>query len=299
MTRRLLAEGVRSVRVVSRDEAKHAQMAAQFRDGRIRYLIGDVRDRDRLLLAFDGADVVINAAALKRIDACQRDPREAIRTNVYGADNVLHAARERGVERCLQVSTDKVPASVSTYGSTKALSEALFVDANCYAPGRMKTAVVRYGNVTGSRGSLVPMLLELRDSGEVPLTDPQMTRYWMTMGQAVELVVSAVENMEGGETVVPKLPSVWVTDIITAIAPNCRVKRIGLRGRERLYEVLVTPEESRTCEIRGGHFVIRPATFEQAIADVEEWTYRSDTNDWWLGVDDIRAGLEAALKEAA
>lgn len=296
LTRRLLQEDVRAIRAISRDEYKGATYLREFTDPRVRYLVGDVRDRDRLLLAFDGVDVVIHAAALKRVEAGERDPIEFVRTNVGGAEAVIHAARERGVERAALVSTDKACQPTTLYGATKMLAERLFVSANVYTPGGTVFGAVRYGNVAGSRGSLIPLLLEQRKTGKVTLTDSRMTRFHMRMSDAVNLVLSALERMAPGEIHVPKAPSVRVLDVIEAVAPKCQVQVIGIRGAEKLHETLVSVDESRSTEDAGDRYIIRPATIFDAPAS---WWYSSDNNSEWLDVAAIRKDFPVALEEAA
>lgn len=295
--RSILRQPIRSVRVISRDEFKHAQMQREFNDPRIRYLLGDVRDRDRLLLAFDGIDVVVHAAALKRVEKGESDPLEFVRTNVTGAENVIHAAREHGVDRVVALSSDKACAPTTLYGATKMLAERLFVAANVYTPNSTKYGCVRYGNVTGSRGSLIPLLLEQRKTGRVTLTDPRMTRFWMHMDEAVELVKWTVENMAGGEVVVPRLPSVRITDVIEAVAPGCEVDVIGLRSIEKLHEQMIAADEWRNVQEQDGRYVIRVGSiFDEAG---HEFAYSSETNTDFLTVAAIRDRYESALAEAA
>lgn len=296
MTRRLLAHKIAALRILSRDEYKHATFLREFPDPRVRCLIGDVRDRDRLALAFDRVDVVIHAAALKRVEMGERDPLEFVRTNVTGAENVIYAARACGVPRVLALSTDKAVAPTTLYGATKMLAERLFVAANVYTPTSTRFSVVRYGNVAGSRGSLIPLLLQQRETGRVTLTDARMTRFHMRMSEAVELVRSSVERMEGAEIFVPKIPSVRVVDVIAAVAPGCAVDVIGIRGAEKLHEVLVSEDETRHLEDRGDRYVVRPGTIWQEPSRV---AYASDTNAQWLSAAEIAEGVPAALREAA
>ena len=295
LTRRLLREDVRAIRIISRDEAKHAAMASQFSDERIKYLIGDVRDRDRLDIAFDGVNIVVHAAALKRVEQAELHPLEFVATNVRGTENVLRAARDSKVARVLTISTDKACQPVTLYGATKMLAERITVAANVYSPNGTRYSAVRYGNVTGSRGSLVPLLLEQRKTGRVTITDDKMTRFWMRMSEAVDLVIFAVEHMKGGEIYVPRCPSVAIRDVLSAVAPGCEVETIGIRGQEKLHESLVAPDEARGCQETPDHFILRPGT---AFEGAREFSYTSDANRF-LTVDEIAAQYESAMAEAA
>ena len=296
LSRRLLQEDIRALRVISRDEFKGATYLREFTDPRAKYLIGDVRDKDRLRLAFAGVDVVIHAAAYKRVEFGESDPLDFIKTNVGGAENVITAARECGVARCLLVSTDKAAAPHTLYGGTKMLAERLFVAANVYTPNGTIYAACRYGNVAGSRGSLIPLLMEQRESGVVTITNSRMSRFYMRMSEAVELVVSTVETMRPSEIHVPKIPSVWVRDVVEAVAPGCEVRVVGIRAAEKLHETLVTQDEARSCEDRGDRYVIKVGTiFDEAVG----FLYSSDQNDRWLNVKAIMADYPSAVAEAA
>lgn len=307
-TRLLLTEGrVAAIRIFSRDEYKQSEMGRRFDDARLRFFIGDVRDRERLHRALDGAQVVVHAAALKQVPACEYNPLEAVKTNVLGAANVIDAAIDREVERVLALSTDKAANPVNLYGATKLCAEKLVVQGNSYV-GRHPTAFscVRYGNVVASRGSIVPLLFEQRESGRVTLTDPRMTRFWITLEQAVRFVKKAIEEMHGGEVFVPKMPSVRITDLVTAIAPKARVESIGIRPGEKLHEMLVTVDEARHTLDRGDHFLIEPEhpwwrnAHERAPARVpDDFVYASDRNAEWLSVEQIVAALPSAVREAS
>lgn len=303
-TRLLLdTEPVAAVRVLSRDEFKQHEMAQRFDDDRLRFLIGDVRERDRLMRAFDGVDVVVHAAALKQVPAAEYNPYEAIKTNILGAQNVVDAAIERGVERVMNLSTDKAANPANLYGATKLCAEKLVVQGNAYASGHpTRFSCVRYGNVAASRGSIVPLLIAQRGGGRVTLTDPRMTRFWITLGGAVRFVKRCVDTMEGGEVFVPKMPSVRITDLIAAIAPDAKVDAIGIRPGEKLHEVLVTLDESRHTSLHDEHFVIEPGhrwwTGAAPRTEGSEFVYSSDANDRWLGAAEIAAVLPQALHEA-
>ncbi len=284
--------------VLSRDELKQYEMAQAVRDPRIRFFIGDVRDRDRLYRAFEGVDVVIHAAALKQVPAAEYNPLEAIRTNVDGAANVIDAALDRGVSRVVALSTDKAANPINLYGATKLCSDKLFVAANSYA-GRKGTrfAVVRYGNVVGSRGSVLPRFLERKSSGVLPLTDPRMTRFWITLDQGVRFVLRSVARMHGGELFVPKIPSMKVVDLAKAIAPECRLETVGIRPGEKLHEVMIPEDDARLAVGFDDHYVIQPAfpwwdaeAYRRAAGGTpcpEGFRYASDTNTWWLTVEEL------------
>jgi len=292
--------------VFSRDELKQYEMARRFQDPRMRFFLGDVRDHLRLHRAFDGVDVVIHAAALKQVPAAEYNPIEAIRTNINGAANVIDVALDRGVPRVIALSTDKAANPINLYGATKLCSDKLFVAANSYA-GRKGTrfAVVRYGNVVGSRGSVVPLFLERRASGVLPVTDLRMTRFWITLAQGVDFVLKSLERMRGGELFVPKIPSTRITDLARALAPECRLEVIGIRPGEKLHEIMVPEDDARQTVEFEDHFVIQPAfpwwdaeSFRDARggrACPEGFRYASDTNTWWLSAEELRktAGVES------
>ena len=295
LARYLLTQPIRALRVISRDEFKVATFQAAFPDHRVKALIGDVRDVDRLQLAFNGADVVIHAAALKRIDLGEREPFEFIRTNVDGTRNAIQAALDCGVERFMNISSDKACASVSTYGSTKHLAECLTTAANTVVGSRpTRYASARYGNVAGSRGSLIPLLMEQRKTGVVTLTDPVMTRFHMLMSEAVRFVISSIEQMQGAELFIPKPPSVRISDVVEAIAPDAEVRIIGTRGLEKMHEQLISFDESRSCEDAGDRYIVRTGT----VWDSPSFTFTSDQNRF-LTVEEIRAQAETAMAEAA
>ena len=264
-TETLLDRGVRVI-VFSRDELKQSEMARTFQvavaDGRLRFFLGDVRDLPRLRRAFEaGPDLVIHAAALKHVPACEYNPFEALKTNVLGAVNVIEAALDCEVPKVVALSTDKAVAPLNAYGKSKAMAESLFVRGNGYAGDRLtRFSVVRYGNVLGSRGSVVPLFLEQRASGVVRITDQRMTRFWMTLPVAVDFVLGAAEMMQGGEIFVPKIPAARVRDVAGAIAPDCAIVETGIRPGEKLHELLIAGEEAaQTFRVRGGSYVIAPA----------------------------------------
>ena len=254
----------RKLIIFSRDELKQFEMSQQFSEARypsIRYFIGDVRDVDRLRRAMQGVDAVIHAAALKQVPACEYNPMEAILTNVIGAKNVIDAALDTGVKKVLALSTDKAVSPANLYGATKLCAEKLFVQSNAYAGGKgTRFACVRYGNVVGSRGSVVPLFLKQhRESGEITVTDKRMTRFWITLDQGVDFVLNCLERMTGGEVFVPKIPSMNIMDLARAVAPDAAVREVGIRPGEKLHEVLISEDESRTALEEDDLFVIQPA----------------------------------------
>jgi UDP-N-acetylglucosamine 4,6-dehydratase len=248
--------------IYSRDELKQFEMAEEFSDDCMRYFIGDVRDRDRLIQAMNGVDYVIHAAALKQVPAAEYNPMECIKTNIHGAENVIHAALMNNVEKVLALSTDKAANPINLYGATKLVSDKLFVAANNIAGGhRTKFAAVRYGNVVGSRGSVVPFFKKRIEDGcdHLPITDVRMTRFWITLQQGVEFVLKNFARMHGGEIFVPKIPSVKVIDLATAMAPQLPHKIIGIRPGEKLHEIMCPADDSHLTLEFSDHFVIRPA----------------------------------------
>jgi len=298
----LSESGVRRVVVFSRDELKQYEMQQLYPgEERIRFFIGDVRDSRRLNRAFEGVDVVVHAAALKHITAAEYNPIEAVRTNIHGAENVIDAAIDNGVERVIALSTDKASSPINLYGATKLVSDKLFVAGNAYV-GRRKTrmSVVRYGNVVGSRGSVVPRFQKLAASGTLPITDTRMTRFWITLAQGVRFVRDSLERMRGGEIFVPKLPSMKVVDLATAIVPEAEIEVIGIRPGEKLHEEMISVTDARHAVDAGGYYVVEPEMewwpkdepYGESLA--EGFSYRSDSNDWWLSLDELKAILEEA-----
>jgi UDP-N-acetylglucosamine 4,6-dehydratase len=280
--------------VFSRDELKQHEMRQQFPDAAsLRFFIGDVRDRERLYRAFAGVDVVVHAAALKQVPACEYNPFEAILTNVMGAKNVIDAAIDTGVRRVLAISTDKAVNPVNLYGATKLCAEKLFVDGNAYAGERAtRFSCARYGNVVGSRGSVIPVFLEQRRTGRITITDPKMTRFWITLDQGVRFVIRTLEQMDGGEIFVPKIPSMSIIDLSRAIAGDCDVKFIGIRPGEKTHEILVSEEEARYTRELDDMFVILPVDREDAHARwakapplPDGFRYSSDDNPQQLTAD--------------
>ncbi|MGO9120331.1 MAG: UDP-N-acetylglucosamine 4,6-dehydratase (inverting) [Desulfomonilaceae bacterium] len=290
--------------VFSRDEFKQHQMATSgFDHEAMRYFIGDVRDKDRLCRALDGVDYVIHAAALKQIPACEYNPIEAVKTNVLGAANLIDAAIERNVKKVLAISTDKAVAPVNLYGATKLCSDKLFVAGNSYSGVHVtRFSVVRYGNVIGSRGSVIPLFSKLARSGTLPVTDTRMTRFWLTLDQGVLFVLKSLERMEGGEIFVPKIPSMNILDLAEALAPGCSTNTIGIRPGEKLHEVLIPKDDARYTVEHDDSFVIfsgiKKGLMENYLAKYggalcqEGFSYSSDTNTRWLSVPELRNILE-------
>jgi UDP-N-acetylglucosamine 4,6-dehydratase len=286
------------IRIFSRDELKQSEMSARYRDDRLRFLLGDVRDRDRLYRAAQGANVIIHAAAMKQVPACEYNPLEAVKTNIGGAENVVDVAIDAGVERVVALSTDKAVNPVNLYGATKLCAEKIVVQGNSYAAhSGTRLSCVRYGNVVGSRGSVVPVFLEQAQIGRVTITDDRMTRFWITLPQAVELVLFALRNMHGGEVFIPKIPSMRVTDLAAAIAPGVPQEIIGIRPGEKLHELLLTADESRHAIDVGENYVVLPELAGWGLQRLEGkpvddgFVFSSDGNDWWLELDELRALL--------
>ena len=286
--------------VFSRDELKQHEMQEHYGENpRLRFFLGNVRERDRLLRAFDGVDIVVHAAALKQIPAAEYNPFEFVKTNVLGAQNVIDAAIDRNVQKVIALSTDKASSPINLYGATKLVSDRLFVAGNSYS-GHKKTrfSVVRYGNVVGSRGSIVWRLKQMQAGQTFNLTDPRMTRFWITLDQAVRFVFASIEEMRGGEIFIPKLPSMKVTDLIRAVAPHLTVKTTGIRPGEKLHEEMISAEESRRAVDRGDHYAILPEIAwqhqERLEGDAlpEAFRYASDSNDEWLDPDTLRRRLD-------
>jgi UDP-N-acetylglucosamine 4,6-dehydratase/5-epimerase len=286
--------------VFSRDELKqHEMRTSGFDHPSMRYFIGDVRDVERLKRALAGVTVVVHAAALKQVPACEYNPFEAIQTNIMGGRNVIDAAIDQGVRRILALSTDKAVNPINLYGATKLCAEKVFVQANAYAGAKnTRFSCARYGNVVGSRGSVIPIFLEQRRRGKITITDPRMTRFWLTLEQGVKFVIRCLEQMHGGEIFVPKIPSMRLLDLAETIAPGCQVETIGIRPGEKLHEVLVSEDESRQTLETEDMYVIQPShpwwkseSWVNAKPLPEGFRYSSDTNERWL----TRRELEALV----
>lgn len=290
-----------AIRIYSRDELKQMEMCLQFRDDeRLRFFIGDVRDRDRLFRALQGVDIAVHAAALKQVPAAEYNPVEAVRTNILGGANVVDAAIDAGVRKVVALSTDKAVYPVNLYGATKLVAEKVFIQGNSYAGARTtRFSVVRYGNVVGSRGSVVPLFLSQRQNGTLTLTDPRMTRFWITLEHGVRFVLKCVEEMRGGEVFIPKIPSMRLVDLAEAIAPGAEKVFTGIRPGEKLGEVLLTQEEARHAVQRPDCFVVMPEhLFWDANLQLEGdpvpdgFIYSSETNTWWLSEEELRAAVQ-------
>jgi UDP-N-acetylglucosamine 4,6-dehydratase len=289
--------------VFSRDELKQFEMQQEFNASQMRFFLGDVRDRERLVQAMRGIDYVVHAAALKQVPAAEYNPTECIKTNIMGAENVIHAAIKNEVEKVIALSTDKAANPINLYGATKLVSDKLFVAANNMV-GELKPifSVVRYGNVVGSRGSVVPFFMKLIENGaaELPITDPRMTRFWITLQQGVDFVVNNFKRMQGGEIFVPKIPSVRITDLAAAMAPNLPIKIVGIRPGEKLHEIMCPLDDSHLTLEFDNHFVIQPSILfgternytmnamgEQGAPVEKGFEYNSGTNPHFLAVDEL------------
>lgn len=290
----------RKIIIFSRDELKQSLMQQTHPDlggsSPYRYFIGDVRDKDRLNRAFKGVDIVIHAAALKQVPACEYNVVEATKTNVLGSMNVVEAAVDAGVKKALLISTDKCSHPINSYGATKKLAEGLFVQGNSYSGANgTKFSVCRYGNVMGSRGSVIPIFMEQGKMGEITITDKRMTRFWITMGQAVALVANSIDKMLGGEIFIPKIPSMRIVDLAYAVAPNASLKEVGIRPGEKINEVLLNENEARSATDCGDHYRIYPVHHWWTVNNKQIGTslpdgykYASDCNTDWLSVEQLR-----------
>lgn len=287
--------------IYSRDEFKQYIMANEFEQyqDKLRYFIGDVRDKDRLLRAFEGVDYVIHAAAMKQVPSCEYNPNEAIKTNITGAQNVIDAALDSNVIKVVALSTDKAVNPVNLYGGTKLVSDKLFIAANAYSGHKnISFSIVRYGNVAGSRGSVIPFYSNIIKSGgiQLPVTDYRMTRFWISLTQGVELVIKALEEATGGETFISKIPSFKITDLAQAMLPGCIMPEVGIREGEKLHEVMITHEDSLTTYEYDNHFIICPQIRWNdkqmpnlsGVKANEGFVYSSGTNSQWLSIDQIK-----------
>jgi len=286
------------VRIYSRDELKQSEMAERYPTQQLRYFIGDIRNRSRLTRAAKGADLIVHAAAMKQVPACEYNPFEAVQTNVLGAQHVVDAAIDCGVEKVVALSTDKAVNPVNVYGATKLCEEKIIVQGNAYAAGATTSlSCVRYGNVIGSRGSVVPVFRkQLAEGGQLSITDERMTRFWITLEQAVDLVMYAFEHMSGGEIFIPKIPSMRITDLAAAMAPDAPIQVVGIRPGEKLHEILLTADESRHSVDTGEVYIVQPE--HPWWTDASPWitgkpledgfAYSSDANDEWLDAEALR-----------
>src|SRR5690554_912576 len=293
--------------IFSRDEMKQWEMAKKFEgDSRVRFFIGDVRDRDRVYRALDGVDYVVHAAATKIVPTAEYNPFECVKTNVIGAMNLIDACIDKGVKKVVALSTDKASSPVNLYGATKLASDKLFVAGNSYSGAHdTRFAVVRYGNVMGSRGSVIPFFLSVRDSGVIPITDDRMTRFMISLEEGVELVWHALDDMEGGEIYVKKIPSMKVTELAKVVAPDAEFKIVGIRPGEKLHEQMISPEDSYYTYEYDEHFKILPtingwANCPKRIKDgkrvTEGFEYSSDNNSEWMSPEQL-AGWVAANQQ--
>lgn len=293
----LTSHDIKKVIVFSRDELKQLEMRNLFsNDPRLRFFIGDVRDKERLLRAFSGVDYIVHAAALKQVDTGEYNPREFILTNIIGSQNVVDAAIDCGVRKIVALSTDKASSPINLYGATKLTADKLFTAANVYGTNsNTKFSVVRYGNVMGSRGSIIPLFQELAAKGlPIPVTDLRMTRFWITLGQAIKFVDETFSEMNGGELFVPRIPSMKITDLVAAIAPNSKIEEIGIRPGEKLHEEMISSDDSRRTVMQKTKFILSHTSSEWAYVEPkgdklpEGFSYKSDTNDLWLTQREIK-----------
>jgi len=296
--------------IYSRDEFKQDLMRKEFAESypdkidKLRFFIGDVRDKDRLYRAFSGIDYVIHTAAMKQVPACEYNPFEAIKTNIHGAQNIIDVALDRGIKKVVALSTDKAVNPINLYGGTKLVSDKLFIAANAYSGFKGTIfSVVRYGNVAGSRGSVIPFFKSLIEKGEeeLPITDFRMTRFWITLEQGVDLVLKALKESKGGETYISKIPSFKITDLAKAMSPNIILKEVGIREGEKLHEVMITKDDSRYTYEYENHYIIYPnfdwwhldSHFTEGGMLIENgFEYNSGSNVEWLSVEDLKSEIE-------
>jgi len=287
----------KTIRIFSRDELKQWEMDKKFSgEDRLRFFIGDIRDKSRVERAMHGVDIVVHAAALKHVPVCEYNPFEAVKTNILGAQNIIESAINHNVEKVLALSTDKAVNPVNLYGATKMCMEKLFVSANSYVGSMRKTKMscVRYGNVVGSRGSVVPLFRQQKSSGTITITDDRMTRFWITLQQGVDLVIKALDDMHGGEVFIPKIPSMNMTDLAKAIAPECKINIIGIRPGEKLHECLLTEDEARHTREFDDCFVVEPEFHWWTTENLkggkrlpDNFRYTSENNTEWLTTEQL------------
>jgi UDP-N-acetylglucosamine 4,6-dehydratase len=298
----LLAEqSVEKLIIFSRDELKQHEMRMVYDDPRLRFFIGDVRDKDRLHRAVQNVDIIIHAAALKQVPSCEYNPFEAVKTNILGASNIIDVAIDAGVDKVMALSTDKAVNPINLYGATKLVAEKLFVQGNAYAgAGGTRFSCVRYGNVVGSRGSVIPVFQNQRATGAITITDERMTRFWVTLEQGVRFVIKCSGLMQGGEVFVPKIPSMRMVDLADVVAPDCDREVIGIRPGEKLHEVLISRDESRYTLEFEDMYLIQPVhpwwqtpEYPEAHAMPDGSKFSSDSNSWWLTRSELRGMLEA------
>ena len=294
----------KSVIAFSRDELKQYQLQQLIPSSKLRFFLGDVRDKERLYRATDGVDVVIHAAAMKQVSASELNPMEAIKTNIIGAENVVNACIDQGVHKVIALSTDKAANPANLYGATKLCADKLFIAANALsARHRTRFSIVRYGNVIGSRGSAIPFFMQMRPSGIIPITDPRMTRFWITLTQGTKFVIDSLDSMRGGEIFVPKIPSMKVVDVARVVAPECKTKIIGIRPGEKLHEIMITKDDAINTAEFASHFAIQPAANwwdklqylnETGARQVsEDFQYSSDNNPDWMRSEEHTSELQS------
>lgn len=291
----------KKVIIFSRDEFKQKEMQNRFPNTKynIRFFLGDIRDKNRLERAFENVDYVVHAAALKQVPALEYNPMEAVKTNILGANNIVDTAIDNNVKKVIALSTDKAVNPINLYGATKLVAEKIFIDANAYGGNRTKFSVVRYGNVVASRGSVIESFLKLKRQNitEFPITDERMTRFWMTLDESAELVLNAIQEAEGGEIFVPRIPSMKIVDLAQAIMPGCKFEKIGIRAGEKINEVLISEDEARRTKVFDNMYTILPQFFERSEVHRKyeryqslpgDFTYRSDNNEKWLTVKELQ-----------
>lgn len=291
------------IRIFSRGELKQQQMREQFiefySDEKLRFFIGDVRDKNRLYRAMNGVDIVVHAAALKQVPTCEYNPIEAVKTNIDGTANVIDAAIDNNVEKVMALSTDKAVHPINLYGATKLVAEKLFVQGNSYSGGRKTIfSCVRYGNVVGSRGSVIPVFQRQKERGKITITDENMTRFWITQEQAIRFIIDCIVKMKGGEIFVPKIPSMKIIDLAEVISPECKREVIGIRAGEKINEVLLTGEEARHAKEFDNYFVVEPEyafwdknNFKEGKSLPSDFKYSSGDNNQWLTKEELKKML--------
>jgi UDP-N-acetylglucosamine 4,6-dehydratase/5-epimerase len=292
---KLLDTKVRRIAVISRDELKQHDLRQQFKDERLRWFVGDIRDSDRLIRAFHGVDFVIHAAALKQVDTGEYNPTEFIKTNVLGSQNVIDAAIMAGVKKVVALSTDKASSPINLYGATKLTADKLFIAANNFSHSYGTTfSVVRYGNVMGSRGSVIPLWKSLASQDlPLPVTDKRMTRFWISIDSAVTFVLESLERMNGGELFVPKIPSMKIIDLAAAVSPKAKIVEIGMRPGEKLHEEMISADDARRTVVLSDRFVVLPVVAEWGFTPpngasmVSDLPYSSNTNDTWVSKEEM------------
>jgi len=296
LTKRLIESNVRRIAIFSRDELKQLEMKSELYDDRLRFFLGDIRDSSRLDIALHSVDYVVHAAALKQVDTGEYNPMEFVKTNIFGSQNVIDACIRNGVKKVVALSTDKASSPINLYGATKLTADKLFSAANNYSYGYGTLfSIVRYGNVMGSRGSVIPYFKQLATVGKpFPITDKRMTRFWITLEQAVEFVLESLEIMQGGELYVPRIPSMKIVDLAQAIKKDFKYEEIGIRPGEKLHEEMISPDDSRRTTELSNRYVVSPIFAEWGFtppkgkAVKDGFTYRSDTNDLWLTAEELQ-----------